>query len=489
MSNEYLDVLIIGAGVSGIGAACHLSMKCPHHRFAVLEGRADLGGTWDLFRYPGVRSDSDMYTFGYNFRPWTDGKDIADGKDILRYVRETAACYEVDRKIRFRHRITRCQWDSSTQHWTVSGLKDDDEAFSIECNYLICCTGYYDYEQGYVPKFAGYENYRGTIAHPQHWPEDLDYQDKKVAVIGSGATAITIVPSMANKAAKVFMVQRSPTYIFSRPAIDALAAWFNRYLPLRLAYSLNRAKNVMISILVYTLSQRYPNFVRKLLRKQAEKELGDKVDIDTHFNPRYKPWDQRMCLIPDSDLYQALREGKAEMVTDSIECFTESGLKLGSGREIEADIIVPATGLKVQPLGGIEVEVDGKKLNPVELLNYRGMMFDGVPNLTAIFGYTNASWTLKADLSSEYVCRLLNHMRAKGYRQAMPSTQFGRRHWEFVDMGREPIVGLSAGYIQRAKNILPKQGSKFPWRNNDNYFLDRMSIKYGRLNDGVMVFR
>lgn len=489
MNNEYLDVLILGAGVSGIGAACHLKMKCPQHSFAILEGRDCIGGTWDLFRYPGVRSDSDMYTFGYSFHPWTDGKDIADGKDILNYVRETADLYGVSNRIRYQHKVTHCHWDSATSRWTVQGTKADGARFTIECNYIISCTGYYDYAQGYVPEFEGYQDFKGVIAHPQHWPEDLDYQDKKIIVIGSGATAVTLVPNLAKAAGHVTMLQRSPTYIFSRPAVDAIAVWINKWFPRKLAYSLNRLKNVLISILVYTLSQSIPSLIRHIIRKQNREALAGKVDVETHFNPSYKPWDQRMCLIPDGDLFEALKSGKASVVTDHISRFTDTGIALKSGKTLQADIIVPATGLKMHMLGGIEVDLDDKKLEPAEMLNYRGMMFDGVPNFTAVFGYTNASWTLKADLTSEYVCRLLNHMRRKGFKAAMPSSQYGRKHWEFVGMEREPIVGLSAGYIQRAMNELPKQGSLAPWRNHDNYLKDRISIRYGSLDDGVMVFR
>jgi cation diffusion facilitator CzcD-associated flavoprotein CzcO len=489
MMNEYADVLIIGAGVSGIGAACHLSMKCPRHRYMILESRDVMGGTWDLFRYPGVRSDSDMYTFGYSFRPWTEGKDIADGQDILRYVRETAAIYEVDRKIRYQHKVTHCHWDSSTSRWTVCGETTQGEAFAITCNYIISCTGYYDYEQGYLPRFEGFDDYQGIVAHPQHWPQHLVYKDQSVLVIGSGATAMTLVPNLALEAAHVTMVQRSPSYVFSRPAVDAIALWLNRCLPERLAYVLNRARNVLISLLFFTLSKKFPHLIRRLLRRQHRQALRPDIDVDTHFSPRYKPWDQRVCLIPDGDLYQALNSGKAEIVTDEIECFTPDGLRLKSGRELKADIIVPATGLKVLMMGGIKVDLDGRELQPGELLNYRGMMFDGVPNLTVIFGYTNASWTLKADLSATYVCRLLNHMLRHGHHVAMPSSEYGRRHWEFTDMQRAPIVGLSSGYIQRARGTIPTQGSKSPWRNHDNYILDRIAIKYGRLDDGVMVFR
>ncbi|MCL6420734.1 flavin-containing monooxygenase [Aestuariirhabdus haliotis] len=489
MSSEELDVLVIGAGVSGIGAGCHLTMKNPGHSFAILERRPAMGGTWDLFRYPGVRSDSDMYTFGYNFRPWTERKDIADAKDILKYLSETAAEYGVDKKIRYQQSVTGANWSSSKKRWLISVSREDTgETYQISCRFLITCTGYYDYEQGYLPEFEGYDGFKGTIAHPQHWPEDLDYADKKVLVIGSGATAITIVPSMAKTAEHVTMLQRSPTYIFSRPAIDGIAVWLNRLLPDKLAYKLLRAKNALLSLFIFTLSQRKPEKVRKFLRDMAAESVGPDVDVDVHFNPSYKPWDQRMCLIPDGDLFAALRAGSASIVTDQIDRFTPHGVFLKSGESIAADIIVPATGLKVQFLSGIELRMDDQVVPHNELLNYRGMMFNNLPNFATVFGYTNASWTLKADLTCDYVCRLLNHMEKHQYQVAMPSVDHSVKHSQFDDMTREPIVNLSSGYIQRALNDIPKQGSRAPWRNHDNFIKDMFSIRYGKIEDGVMTF-
>ncbi|RRJ82904.1 flavin-containing monooxygenase [Aestuariirhabdus litorea] len=486
-ATEQLDVVIIGAGVSGIGAGCHLTMKNPHHRFAILEGRDAIGGTWDLFRYPGVRSDSDMYTFGYSFRPWTQRKDIADAQDILNYLKETAAEYGVDRKIRFGHRVTGANWCSEERRWTLTGTRDG-EPFSLRCNFLITCTGYYNYEQGYLPEFQGYDDFEGTIAHPQHWPEALDYDNKRVLVIGSGATAVTLVPAMARRAAQVTLLQRSPTYIFSRPAIDPIALWANRLLPAGIAYKLMRLKNALLSVYIYSLSRRKPDKVRQFLKQQAARELGPEVPVDPHFTPNYNPWDQRMCLIPDGDLFAALRSGAADIVTDRIRRFTKNGVELSSGKLLDADIIVPATGLQVEFLAGMSLSLDGKPLQFNELLNYRGMMFNGVPNLATVFGYTNASWTLKADLTCDYVCRLLNHMDRHHYDQAMPSVEHCKRHAEFTDMERQPIVNLSSGYILRALDRIPRQGTLAPWRNNDNVIKDMLRIRYGRLDDGVMTF-
>ncbi len=489
MDTELLDVVIIGAGVSGIGAACHLTMKNPNHSFAVLEGRHVMGGTWDLFRYPGVRSDSDMYTFGYSFRPWKERKDIADAKDILKYLTETAADYGLDDKIRYQHRTTKADWNSAEKRWTISGQREDtNEPFSIACRFLITCTGYYNYDNGYLPEFAGYDDYQGIIAHPQHWPEDLDYSGKKIAVIGSGATAITLVPSLAKKAEHVTMVQRSPTYVFSRPAIDAIAVWANCWLPRTFAYKLIRVKNALIQRYSYSLARRRPEKIRATFRDMALQGVGPDVDVDVHFNPDYNPWDQRVCLIPDGDLFRVLREGSASIVTDHIERFTPNGLSLKSGDKIAADIIVPATGLNVEYLSGMKLFLDGEQVNASEQLSYRGMMFNNLPNIAAVIGYTNASWTLKVDLTCDYICRLLRHMDKQQYQVAMPSIEQCARHQEFKEIEQEPLVGLTSGYILRAQNELPKQGSIEPWRNHDNFIKDIFSVRYGKIEDGVMTF-
>lgn len=476
---EHVDVIIIGAGISGIGAGCHLTMKSPGRTFAILEGRDNLGGTWDLFKYPGIRSDSDMYTFGYAFRPWTEGKDIASAESIIRYLKQTSEEFGVDEKIRYVHRVTKVNWSTADKHWVVDVTKGGI-SFQMSCQFLLTCTGYYDYNNAYLPKFEGYGDYAGTIVQPQFWPEDLDYKNKTVLVIGSGATAITLVPSLAGETKHVTMLQRSPTYVFTRPAKDKIANFLRKILPTKTAYRLARTKNVLLNIFMFNRARSKPDKVRKFLHKMAKDELGDSVDVDVHFNPSYNPWDQRLCLIPDSDLFNVLKDGSASIVTDHIERFTKTGVKLKSGANIEADIIVPATGLNLQFLGGIEASVDGKKLEVADLLNYRGMMFGGVPNMAAVFGYTNASWTLKADLTCGYVARLLNYMDKHGYEIATPTPP--------ENMDTEPLVNLQSGYFLRSVDALPKQGTETPWRNPENYLKDYKTIRWGKFNDGVMAF-
>ncbi|PHR60501.1 MAG: FAD-containing monooxygenase EthA [Robiginitomaculum sp.] len=458
-------------------------MTSPDQNFAILEARESFGGTWDLFKYPGVRSDSDMYTFGYSFHPWTEGRDIASGESILNYLNETAQAYGVDKKIRYSHKVGGLNWDSAQSKWIIDILATDARAaFQMSCNFVLSCMGYYNYEHGYLPKFEGYDSYKGTLVHPQFWPEDLDYTDKKILVIGSGATAITLVPSMADKAAHVTMLQRSPTYVFTRPGEDKIATFFKRILPKKLAYKLARFKNVLITIYMFKHARKNPDKVRKFLRDMAVDELGDSVDVDVHFKPSYDPWDQRLCLIPDADLFSVLKDGRASIVTDHIETFTETGVRLKSGESIDADIIIPATGLDVQFFGGIDTCIDGEKVNSGELINYKGMMFANVPNLAAVFGYTNASWTLKADLTSNYVARLLNHMRKHDYKTAVP--KLGKH-----DMKTELIVGLQSGYLLRKSDEIPKQGDQLPWRNPENYLKDYKRIRWGKIDDGVMSFK
>jgi len=480
MAGEHFDVVIVGAGLSGIGAAHHLQRNCPGKTYAILEGRAAIGGTWDLFRYPGIRSDSDMYTMGYSFRPWTDAKAIADGPSILNYIRDTAKDGDIERHIRFNHWVARATWSSQDAVWTVE-TKSGDDTTIFTCNFLFMCSGYYRYAAGYTPEFAGAERFKGRIVHPQHWPEDLDYANKRVVVIGSGATAVTLVPSMAKTAAHVTMLQRSPTYIVSRPEGDAVANWLRRRLPAKMAYGLTRWKNVLLGMYFFQLCRRKPDRVRDFILKGVRQELGSDYDIATHFTPRYNPWDQRLCLVPDSDLFRAIKEGHAEVVTDTIESFTETGIKLKSGRELEAEIVVTATGLVMELLGGMEVEVDGRNIDFAKTLNYKGMMFSDVPNLASAFGYTNASWTLKCDLTCNYVCRLLNYMDARGYRQCTPRNRD-------AGMPAEPFLDFSSGYVQRALDRLPKQGAKAPWKLHQNYALDIMSLKFGALQDGAMEF-
>jgi len=481
-SPEHLDVLIVGAGLSGIGAGYHLQERCPGKGYAILEARGDLGGTWDLFRYPGIRSDSDMHTLGYRFRPWTEEKAIADGPSILRYVRDTAREYGIDEKIRFHHRVVRAEWSTPESRWTVEAERSDTgETVRLTCDFLLMCSGYYRYDDGYTPHFEGRERFAGRIVHPQHWPEDLDYEGKRVVVIGSGATAVTLVPALAERAEHVTMLQRSPTYIISLPGEDPIARVLRRVLPDRLAYPIIRWKNVLLQQLVYRLSRRRPGFVKRRLRQAAEEALPPGYDVDTHFKPRYEPWDQRLCLIPDGDLFEAISDGRASVATDRIEMFTERGIELRSGRQLEADVIVTATGLNLLFLGGMHVAVDGREPDLSKAMTYKGTMLSGVPNLAFTLGYTNASWTLKADLTSEYVCRLLNYMDAHGFSQCVP--QLGDE-----EIAEEPLLDLTAGYVLRSRDQLPKQGTRQPWRLRQNYALDLRTLRYGAIDDGTMSF-
>ena len=480
-SSNHFDVVIVGAGLSGIGAGCHLTTKCPGKSFVLLEGRDTIGGTWDLFRYPGIRSDSDMYTLGYSFRPWTEAKAIADGPAILRYVRETAEAYGVDRKIRFGHTVKRAAWSSAEALWTVDAERGPEkEPVRFTCNFLFTCSGYYDYAGGYTPEFAGRERFRGEIVHPQQWPEKLDYAGKRVVVIGSGATAVTLVPAMAQTAAHVTMLQRSPTYIVSRPAEDAFANWLRRKLPAKLAYGVTRWRNVLLTMFFYNLARKKPAKFKAGVLKGVRAQLGPDYDVATHFTPSYNPWDQRLCLVPDSDLFRALRSGSASVVTDQIETFTETGLRLKSGAELDADVVVTATGLKLILLGGIEITVDGVRTELAKSMSYKGMMFSGVPNLAAAFGYTNASWTLKADLTCEYVCRLLGYMDRRGYGQCTPVKD--------ASVKEEPFLDFSSGYVQRSLDQLPRQGTTKPWKLHQNYARDMLTLRLGRLDDGTMRF-
>jgi monooxygenase len=479
---EHLDVLIVGAGLSGIGAGCHLESTCPGKTFAILEARAAIGGTWDLFRYPGIRSDSDMYTLGYSFRPWEEAKAIADGPSILSYIRDTARNHGIDRKIRFHHRVVGAEWSSADAQWTVEVERTDTrETVRLSCGFLLMCTGYYRYDEGYTPDFEGTERFAGRIVHPQQWPEDLDYDGYRVVVIGSGATAVTLVPAMAQRAAHVTMLQRSPSYVVSLPARDPLADLLRRALPAKVAYPIVRWKNVLLTSLFFQLSRRAPRFIRALIRKGVEKRLPPGYEIDTHFNPRYDPWDQRVCLVPDGDLFEAISNGDASIVTDRIETFTEKGLRLASGTELEADLIVTATGLKLLPLGGMTIAVDGREIELSETVGYKGMMFSGVPNLAITLGYTNASWTLKCDLACEYVCRLLNHMDERGYRQCTPRAPD-------PSLPTQPFIDLTSGYVLRSIDAFPKQGARTPWRLHQNYARDILMLRRGSIEDEGMEF-
>jgi cation diffusion facilitator CzcD-associated flavoprotein CzcO len=482
VNRDHFDVLIIGAGLSGIGAAHHLQDRCPGKTYAVLEARDAIGGTWDLFRYPGVRSDSDMYTLGYSFRPWPEAQAIADGSAILRYVRDTAREAGIDRHVRFHHRVVRAEWSSAEARWTVTAERTDTgAAVELTCRFLFPCTGYYRYDQGYMPDFAGVERFRGELIHPQSWPADFDHDGKRVVVIGSGATAVTLVPAMAERAEHVTMLQRSPSYVVSLPAIDPVARLIRRILPTRAAYSLLRWKNVLLQMAVFQLSRRRPRLVKALIRKGVERRLPPGYDVDEHFDPPYNPWDQRMCLVPDGDLFEALGDGSASIVTDRIRSFTETGLVLESGAELEADVIVTATGLNLIPLGGLELAVDGAEVILPETMGYKGMMLSGVPNLAFAVGYTNASWTLKADLTSEYLCRLLNHMDAHGYRRVTPRNSD-------PSVEAEPFIDFNSGYVLRAIDKFPRQGSKPPWRLHQNYARDIVVLRRGALEDGSLEF-
>ncbi len=478
---EHLDVLVVGAGLSGIGAGCHLQRRCPGLSYALFEARSTIGGTWDLFRYPGIRSDSDMYTLGYSFRPWVGDKSIADGPSILSYVRDTAREFGVDRRIRFHHRVRKASWSSESARWLIEAERTDTgEPVRLTCGFLLMCSGYYSYAGGHMPEFAGSDRFRGRIVHPQFWPEDLDYAGKRVVVIGSGATAVTVVPEMAKTAAHVTMLQRSPTYVVSRPSVDKVADWLRKRLPAKLAYRVSRVKNMALGMYFYRLARKNPEKTKKAIIAMARQALGPDYDVGTHFTPSYNPWDQRLCLVPDSDLFNAIRTGQASVATGHIEAFTETGIRLRSGQEIEADIAVMATGLKINLLGDIKLSVDGGAVDLSKALAYKGMMFSGVPNLASVIGYTNASWTLKADITCEYVCRLLNHMKRRGYVAAMP------RRNPLVE--EEPFFSLTSGYVQRGLDVMPKQGSKRPWKLHRNYAMDAMALRFGRVADGAMEF-
>ncbi len=481
-SAEHVDVLIVGAGISGISAACHLRERCPAKSFAILEARDTIGGTWDLFRYPGIRSDSDMFTLGFSFRPWEEQEAIAPGPKILDYLEATAAEHDVKRGIRFGHRVVRAEWSGEEALWRVEaergGSDGKPEVRRFSCRWLSGCTGYFRYDEGYTPELPGIDRFGGEVVHPQHWPGDLDYEGKRIVVIGSGATAVTLIPALSERAAKVTMLQRSPTYVIALPGEDRIAVALRRRLPARLAYALTRGKNIALQMLSYRVSRRFPKLTRRLLHRGAKDNLPPGYDVDTHFNPSYDPWDQRLCLDPDGDLFRAISSGAAEVVTDRIGSFTGAGIRLESGRELEADIVVTATGLQLLFLGGIELAVDGRRIDPTEAVTYKAMMLCGVPNLSFSVGYTNASWTLKCDLVAKYVCRLLNHMDARGYAYCTP-----RPPGPGVDLS--PVIDLDAGYVRRAVDRLPRQGARAPWRLRQNYPYDVAMLRWGPVDDGI----
>jgi monooxygenase len=478
--SEQVDVLIVGAGLSGIGAARHLQSSLPARSYVIWEAREAIGGTWDLFRYPGVRSDSDMHTLGYRFRPWASAEAIADGPAILRYVRDTAAEAGVDGRVRFGHRVVSAAWSSERARWTVTGTHDG-QPVSLTCRFLYLCTGYYRYDGGHEPSFPGRQEFRGMIVHPQHWPAGLDYAGKRVVVIGSGATAVTLIPAMAGQAAHVTMLQRSPSYIAALPATDKVTAGLRRVIGGRGAYAATRWKNITMQSLFYRLARRRPQLVRGLLRKGTIAQLPPGYDVDTHFRPRYQPWDQRLCLAPDGDLFRAIRQGQASVVTDKIASFTPDGLRLESGAALAADIIVTATGLRLLALGGITLWVDGREVKLPETLAYKGAMLSGVPNCAFTFGYTNASWTLKADLVAEYVVRLLRYMAARGYDSCVPVNADPR-------VTERPLLDFTSGYVQRSLHEFPKSGSRAPWQVVMSYPRDLLTLRYGRIGDGALRF-
>ena len=475
--SEPLDVLIVGAGLSGIGMACHLQRRAPWARFAMLEARGAIGGTWDLFRYPGVRSDSDMHTLGFAFQPWTESKAIANGPSILRYVRQTAADHGLDPHIQFETKVVSAAWDSHAALWTVEAQRGC-VAVRLTARFLALCAGYFRYDRGHVPDFPGLATFAGRVVQPQFWPSDFDYAGKRVLVIGSGATAVTIVPEMA-KTADVTMLQRSPTYMVARPSQDALANALRERLPARLAYGLTRLRNVAQSMYFYRLFRKYPQQAKQRLVGMARAQMGDKADI-ADFTPKYAPWDQRLCLVPDADFFHAVRDGRARVVTDAIETFTPTGVRTASGRTLEADIVVVATGLEVNFLGDVAFTVDGARVDFAETHVYKSCMYEGVPNLVSVFGYTNSSWTLKADLISGYACRLLNFMHARGLVAATPPRA--------PDETALPFMDLTSGYVQRALARLPKQGAKPPWRINQNYLKDVRLLRFARIDDDVLQF-
>ena len=485
MTSEHVDVVVVGAGLSGIGAGYHLKTMSPDRSYVILEGRDGLGGTWDLFKYPGVRSDSDMHTLGFSFKPWTEAKSIADGPSILQYLKQTVAQFGIDKNIRYGQLVTQAQWSTDDAQWTVTSTnKATGVSSTITCSFLFMCSGYYSYKKGHTPEFAGRERFKGTVVHPQEWPLDLDYAGKRVVVIGSGATAVTIVPSMADKAAHVTMLQRSPTYMVSRPDHDVLANRMRKVLPEKMAYNLTRIKNTWRQQLVYNKTRTDPDKVKQLLLSGIKMELGADYDIAKHFTPSYNPWDQRLCLVPNGDFFKSMREGKASVVTDHITSFTETGIQLASGEHLDADIIVTATGLELVTLGEMDFFVDGNQVDFAKTWTYKGFAYSDIPNMASTFGYINASWTLRSDLTAEYVCRLLNHMRKKGVAQCTP-----RLRDQDGSMKERPwIDGFSSGYMQRMMHRMPRQGDHEPWINPQNYRRDKKMFKHSPIDDGVMQF-
>ena len=479
---DFVDVLVVGAGLAGIGSACQLRRTMPELSLAILEARAVSGGTWDLFCYPGIRSDSDMYTYSYGFKPWTDKSAIADGDSILNYIREAADEYDLNQHIRYNHKVVSAHWCSQDKLWTVTVVRSDgEEQLAIRSRFILSCTGYYDYEQGYTPEFAGVDDFQGEIVHPQFWPEQLDYKDKRVVVIGSGATAVTLIPSMANDTASLVMLQRSPTYIANVPAEDPWLKPLSKFMPSSWVFRSIRWKKVLLQQYIYRMSRKKPAGLRRDLLNQVREELGPEYDVDTHFTPNYNPWDQRLCAVPDGDMFAAIREGKAEVVTDHTNHFNSSGIALKSGNQLDADIVVIATGLKLKFGGDIAYRIDGEEVDPTERFVYRGMMLEGVPNLAMSVGYTNSSWTLKTDLTAKYVCGLLKKMKRGGYSHVIPTPS--------DEMNEVPLLDFDAGYVLRARDIMPKNGDRKPCKNNDSYTKDYASLEFNRNKYSELEFR
>lgn len=490
---QTFDTLIIGAGISGIGTACTIARECPDMRYAVLDRRSDIGGTWDLFRYPGIRSDSDMFTFGYEFRPWNEARTLADGPSIKRYVKETAEEYGVMQNLHLNIEIEHASWNSADNHWTLTGKNTDKntdkkngELVTFHSQFLVMCSGYYSHAKGYTPEFTGIENFKGKVVHPQHWPEDLDYKNQKVVVVGSGATAVTLVPAMADDTQHITMLQRSPTYIMSLPSVDGLSVFLQKFLPRKLVYRWARRRNIRLQRLIYTGSQRWPKLMRWLILKGVRKALGRELatdDMMRHFTPTYDPWDQRLCVVPDGDLFESIKSGKASVATDEIETFTASGIQLKSGQHLEADIVITATGLQLETLGGMSMDIDGETRGVNEVMVYKGALVQDVPNLVYVFGSTNTPWTLKAGLSCEYFCRLVKHMQQHGHQTFVP-----RDHHDSMTKSASVMDELASGYVQRGANNLPRQGKREPWRVRNNYYLERKDLLESPVEDDALEF-
>ncbi len=481
MQTQY-DVIVVGAGLSGIGAAYHIQNNCPGKSFVVLEGRSTMGGTWDLFKYPGIRSDSDMYTMGFPFNPWKGTKSLADGPSILQYIKDTAQKFGIDKKIQYNHKVIKASWSDADKMWTLDLAPHETvKSQQLQCTFLMMCSGYYNYTNAYSPHFPASETFKGPIIHPQHWDPTIDYTNKKIILIGSGATAITLAPALAVKAQKVILLQRSPTYVLSLPGEDKLSKLFTFLFPSKLAYQLSRWKNIMNASGFYSASRKWPNTVSRFLRKRIQKELGPEYNM-AHFDPNYSPWDQRLCIVPDSDLFRAIKTGKLEIITDTIRCFNPDGLQLDSGQMLEADMIITATGLNIQLLGGMSLFVNGKLLDTSKTHCYRGVMFNDVPNFAISIGYTNASWTLKCNLNCQFTVKLLNFMERKRYAVCTP-------RFDSKLFGSEPFIHSKAGFIKRAVAVLPKQGSKHPWKVYQNYARDYLSLKLESVNNKHLEFR